>query len=144
MRGRSTRSSRGVLVSLLRALVLRIDRYVGAGDIPPTELQRFFAILERDCLTTRHVTHYAKAAGFSARRLGELLYAHTGRSTKQVIDERVVLEHKRLLAHTELSVKELAERTGFPEPTNLIKFFRHHTGTTPLEFRRKLSSGRRS
>ena len=133
-----------VLVSLLRALVLRIDRYVQSGDVPPSELQRFFTILERDCLTTRQVVHYAKASGFSARRLGELLHAHTGRSTKQVIDERVILEHKRLLAHTEISIKELAERTNFAEPTNLIKFFRHHTGTTPREFRRKLSSGRRS
>ena len=77
-----------------------------------------------------------------------LLAARTGKSTKQVIDERVILEHKRLLAHTELSVKELAARTGFPEPTNLVKFFRHHTGMTPLAFRaahRTFSpSGRRS
>lgn len=133
-----------VMAALLRALVLRIDRYVGAGELPPHELQRFFTMLERDCLQTREVAHYAKAAAISARRLGELLHAHSGRSTKQVIDERVVLEHKRLLAHTELSVKELAERTGFAEPTNLVKFFRHHTGMTPLEFRKNLPSGRRS
>jgi AraC family transcriptional regulator, transcriptional activator of pobA len=80
----------------------------------------------------------------SPRRLGELLLANTGRSTKHVIDERVVLEHKRLLAHTEISVKQLAERTGFDEPTNLVKFFRHHTGMTPLAFRTNLPSGRRS
>jgi len=133
-----------LLGSLLRALILRLERYVPASALPPSELQRFFTILERDCLTTREVAHYAKAAGLSPRRLGELLLAHTGRSTKQVIDERVVLEHKRLLAHTELSVKQLAERTGFAEPTNLVKFFRHHTGLTPLAFRTNLPSGRRS
>jgi len=133
-----------LLGSLLRALILRLERYVPAGALPPSELQRFFTILERDCLTTREVAHYAVAAGMSPRRLGELLLAHTGRSTKQVIDERVVLEHKRLLAHTELSVKQLAERTGFAEPTNLVKFFRHHTGMTPLAFRTNLPSGRRS
>ena len=133
-----------LLGSLLRALILRLERYVPASSLPSTELQRFFTILERDCLTTREVAHYAKASGLSPRRLGELLLEHTGRSTKQVIDERVVLEHKRLLAHTELSVKQLAERTGFDEPTNLVKFFRHHTGMTPLAFRTNLPSGRRS
>jgi AraC-like DNA-binding protein len=46
-----------------------------------------------------------------------------------------VLELKRVLAHTDVSVKELAERAAFDEPTNLVKFFRHHTGMTPLEFR---------
>ena len=130
--------------ALLRALLLRLERYVRDDEIPPAELQRFFTILERDCLRTRAVAHFAKASGISTRRLGELLLAHTGRSTKTVIDERVVLEHKRLLAHTDISVKELAERTGFPEPTNLVKFFRHHTGTTPLQFRTNLPSSRRS
>jgi AraC family transcriptional regulator, transcriptional activator of pobA len=136
-----------LLSALLRALLLRLERYVRDDELPPAQLQRFFTILERDCMRTRSVAHFAKAAGISSRRLGELLLEHTGRSTKTVIDERVVLEHKRLLAHTEISVKELAERTGFEEPTNLVKFFRHHTGTTPLDFRRVatiLPSGRRS
>ena len=133
-----------LLSALLRALLLRLERYVREDELPPAPLQRFFTILERDCLRTRSVAHFAKAAAISSRRLGELLLEHTGRSTKTVIDERVVLEHKRLLAHTEISVKELADRTGFEEPTNLVKFFRHHTGMTPLEFRTNLPSGRRS
>lgn len=133
-----------LLRSLLHAILLRLERRVPPGATSTPELERFFTILERDCQTTRSVEHYARAAGISARRLGELLHASTGRSTKQVIDERVLLEQKRLLAHTQISVKELAERTGFAEPSNLVKFFRHHTGTTPLAFRRKLPSGRRS
>ena len=133
-----------LLSSLLRTILLRLERRVSTGVTSTPELERFFTILEHDCLTTRSVEHYARGAGISPRRLGELLFAHTGRSTKQMIDERVVLEQKRLLAHTELTVKELAERTGFAEPSNLVKFFRHHTGTTPLAFRRKVPSGRRS
>lgn len=134
-----------MLASLLRALLLHAERALPADLDADPALERFFTILERDCLTTREVAHYAKAAAISPRRLGELISAKTGRSTKQVIDERVVLEHKRLLAHTSLSVKELAERTGFAEPTNLVKFFRHHTGTTPAAFRSTfVSSHRRS
>ena len=134
-----------LMSALLRAVLLRIERHVhGEAATPPAELERFFTILERDCVHTRSVAHYARAAGISARRLGDLLVAHTGRSTKQAIDERVVLEQKRLLAHTDISVKELAERTGFDEPTNLVKFFRHHTRTTPLAFRKNLPSSRRS
>lgn len=125
-----------LLVALLRALLLRMERLQTAWTATGTaSLAQFFTILDRDCTRTRSVAHYAKAAGISTRRLGELLVAHTGKSTKQVIDERVVLEHKRLLVHTELSVKELAARTGFDEPTNLVKFFRHHTGETPTVFR---------
>lgn len=133
-----------LLASLLRAILLRLERRVPTGPTATPELERFFTILERDCQTTRSVDHYARATGISTRRLGELLHEHLGKSTKQIVDERVILEQKRLLAHTQLSVKELAERTGFAEPSNLVKFFRHHTGKTPLEFRRNLPSGRRS
>jgi len=136
-----------LMASLLRAILLRAERLARAADprpAPAPALARFFTTLESDCTSTRSVAHYAKAAGLSPRRLAELLVEHTGKSTKQIIDDRVVLEHKRLLAHTDASVKELADRTGFAEPTNLVKFFRHHTGMTPLEFRRNLPSARRS
>lgn len=124
-----------LLSALLRAVLLRAERLAGPRASPPDALATFFTILERDHLRTRSVAHYARASGISVRRLAELMVAHTGRSTKQIIDERVVLEHKRLLAYTGDSVKQIAERTGFPEPTNLVKFFRHHTGQTPLSFR---------
>ncbi len=138
-----------IQIALLRAVLLRLERLHGGAVAPlPDPLQRFLTILERDHARTRAVSHYARAAGVSARRLGELLGDHAGKSTKQVIDERVVLEHKRLVVHTELSVKELAARTGFDEPTNMVKFFRHHTGQTPMAFRAShrtfLPSGRRS
>lgn len=138
-----------LLASLLRVLVLRAERLVVRDAPMPAALERFFTTLERDHATTRAVAHYARCAGISVRRLAELVHAHAGKSTKQVIDERVILEQKRLLVHTELSVKELAARTGFAEPTNLVKFFRHHAATTPRAFReqhrrRILPSTRRS
>lgn len=137
-----------LLAAQLRVLMLRAERLLDRSAPVPPAVQRFLTILERDHAATRSVAHYAKQAGVSARRLAELVHAHSGKSTKQVIDDRVILELKRLLVHTEISVKELAARTGFPEPTNLVKFFRHHADTTPLAFRdryrRNLPSGRGS
>jgi len=124
-----------ILMGLLRSLVLHAERRVDRATPIHAALRRFLAILERDHTAVRSVDHYARHVGISARRLAELVHAHTGKSTKQVIADRVVLEQKRLLAYTELSVKELAARTGFGEPTNLVKFFRRHVGITPLEFR---------
>ncbi|NVB77152.1 MAG: AraC family transcriptional regulator [Kofleriaceae bacterium] len=134
-----------LLAALFDAVLLRAERLArDARPAPPAELARFFTTLEADFMRTRSVAHYAKRSGLSARRLAELVVAHAGKSPKKVIDDRVVLEQKRLLAHTDVSVKELAARTGFDEPTNLVKFFRHHVGVTPLEFRKNLPSARRS
>lgn len=127
---------RPLIGALLRGVLLHVEREARATTATVTpQLARFFRALERDVLATRSAEHYARAAGLTKRRLGELLQERIGRSTKQVIDERVVLESKRLLVHTELSVKELAARVGFSEPTNFVKFFRLHAGETPQAFR---------
>jgi AraC-like DNA-binding protein len=130
-----------LIAALLRVLVLRSERLIEREPALPASLQRFFTILERDHATTRSVEHYARQAGISARRLAELVQGYTGKSTKQAIDARVLLEQKRLLVHTDLSVKQLAARTGFAEPTNLVKFFRHRAGVTPLAFRERHRRG---
>lgn len=124
-----------ILDHLLRALLLQLERLHAPGPALPDPLARFFAVLERDHARTRSVAHYARVAGVSPRRLGELLAERSGKSTKQVIDERVILECKRRLVHSEASVKELSDELGFDEPTNFVKFFRRHTKTTPLAFR---------
>ena len=46
-----------------------------------------------------------------------------------------MLEAKRLLCHTNISIKEIGYAIGFDEPTNFIKYFRKHTGKTPIDFR---------
>lgn len=125
-----------LLSSMCRTLLVRCERLYGEAPTPhAAQLAQFFTTLERDFATSRSVEHYARAVGFSPRRLGELLVAHTGRSTKQLIADRVLLELKRALAFTDVTVKQLAVDTGFDEPTNLVKFFRLHTDLTPLEFR---------
>ncbi|KAA1394427.1 AraC family transcriptional regulator [Aeromicrobium ginsengisoli] len=82
------------------------------------------------------VTHYAERLGYSPRTLNRLARAHTGRSAKQLIDERVVLEAKRLLSHGEAPVAEIAERLGFDDPSNFSAYFRARAGVTPGAFRR--------
>ena len=58
-----------------------------------------------------------------------------GLDAKDFIDARVMLELKRLLAHTDEGLKEIAAALGFDEPTNLVKYFRQRLHATPMEFR---------
>ena len=58
-----------------------------------------------------------------------------GKSPKEMIDDRVVLEAKRLLLYSDSSVKEISHELGFDEPTNFIKYFRKHVAQTPNTFR---------
>jgi AraC family transcriptional activator of pobA len=83
----------------------------------------------------RSVSHYAREMNVSEKRLGQATLKTIGKTPKEVIDDRIVLETKRLLTHTTQSIKQIGYYLGFEEPTNFIKYFRKHEGVTPIEFR---------
>jgi AraC-like DNA-binding protein len=96
---------------------------------------RFRREIERSFAATRRVEDYAAKLGCSVRTLTRASLAATGRSAKQLIDDRVALEAKRLLAHTAEPVAEVGRRLGFPEPTNFGRFFAREVGQSPGSFR---------
>jgi AraC-like DNA-binding protein len=96
---------------------------------------RFREDLEQGYTRTRRVEDYADRLGCCVRTLTRASLAATGRSAKQVIDDRVTLEAKRLLAGTDLPVAEIGRRLGFPEPTNFGRFFQREVGQSPGGFR---------
>ena len=81
------------------------------------------------------VSEYADRLGYSPRTLNRLARRHTGLSAKEMIDERVVLEARRLLAHGDASVAEIAEQLGFDDASNFSSWFRRQSQTTPGAFR---------
>lgn len=95
----------------------------------------FKDLLEHNYRRWKQVGIYAKKMHVTAKRLNHATSKILGKSPKQIIDERVMLEAKRLLAYTNESVKEIGFDLGFDEPTNFIKFFRKHSQSTPVEFR---------
>jgi AraC family transcriptional activator of pobA len=62
------------------------------------------------------------------------LYNH--KSLLLVIQERVLLEAKRLLFYTEKTSKEIAYELGFEDANHFSKFFKKHTGQTPTDFKK--------
>jgi len=91
--------------------------------------------IEKDFAGHKLVSYYATCIAISEKRLNQATTAVLGKTPKQMIDERVMLEAKRLLAYTTESIKEIGFRLGFDEPTNFIKYFKKHNGSTPVEFR---------
>jgi AraC-like DNA-binding protein len=81
---------------------------------------------------------YACLLGYSARTLSRADEDAAGVGAKQFIDRRIVLEAKRLLAHTDLPAATIAKSLGLSSATNFSKYFRQRTGQTPLEFRRAI------
>lgn len=136
-----------VLRHLLAALVLRLsyasEKSTGAGTRPLSEVfARFRALVERDFARCRDVSAYAARLGYSPRTVSRATHEAFGVPAKQYIDQRVMLEAKRLLAHDDLSAAQIATFLGFPSATSFTKFFRRHSGDTPGAFRQAFTAAR--
>jgi AraC family transcriptional activator of pobA len=100
--------------------------------------RRFLETLERDFTTSHDAGHYAAELAVTPGTLSRTLTKLTGRTTKQLILDRVVLEAVRLLRFSDLSVKEIAARLGFGDQFAFSKAFKRRRGEAPLDYRARL------
>lgn len=87
------------------------------------------------------VTDYAEMLAVTSDYLNKSVKTLTGKSAKEYILDRILIEAKRVLLFTELTNKELSYTLGFEEPAHFSNFFKRYSGLSPLDFR---SSARQS
>jgi len=95
----------------------------------------FNQLLETNFRTEFKVEYYLEQMGITVKALAKLTKERYKMSPKAVIDERRVLEMKRLLKGTSIPSKNIAYDLSFDEPTNMVKYFKKHVGATPNGFR---------
>ncbi|MEO8516873.1 MAG: helix-turn-helix domain-containing protein [Flavobacterium sp.] len=133
-----------ILQNLLHNFLLLSERERRKQDF--TEIKKgadldfvmlFKDLLEINFKSQKQVNFYAKALIITEKRLNQATSKVLGKTPKEIIDDRIILEAKRILAHTTESIKEIGYGLGFEEPTNFIKYFKKHALVTPVEFREK-------
>lgn len=77
----------------------------------------------------------ANELNVSPNYLSRLLKTLTGKSTQQLIHDKLIDKAKERLSTTELSVSEIAYELGFEHPQSFTKLFKSKTNLSPLEFR---------
>jgi AraC-like DNA-binding protein len=123
---------------LLRLAHLAASSAKASRSQADTTFTRFRDAVEQGFAGNHSVSAYADALGYSRRTLVRAVRAATGETPKGFIDKRVVLEAKRLLAHTDMPIGRVGAAVGFPDAANFSKFFHLHTGQTPVAFRAEL------
>lgn len=97
----------------------------------------FRGLLEIHFAKLKAVKDYATLIFISEKRLGIATKKILGKKPKEIINERIILEAKRLLIHSNLSIKVIGQNLGFEDPAYFIRYFKKKTETTPVEFRKK-------
>jgi AraC family transcriptional regulator, transcriptional activator of pobA len=112
----------------------------GGATSADVQLHREFVdTLERDFTSNHEARHYAAELGVTTGTLSRTLTRLTGRTTKQLILERVLLEAARLLRFSDLSVKEIADRLGFNDQFAFSRAFKRQRGEAPLDLRNRVA-----
>jgi AraC-like DNA-binding protein len=99
-------------------------------------VRRFKTLTDEHYLNRTKVAEYADMLYVTPGHLNDLIKSVTGRTAKQIIDERRVTEAKRLLFWGQHSVKEIAGHLNFEDDAYFNRFFKKHTGQTPALFQK--------
>lgn len=98
---------------------------------------QFTKLLETSYRQEHSVQYYAEALSVSSRKLNQQLKAATGRGTQDWLIDRVILEARRELIYSDLSVKEVAFGLGFQDNFYFSRIFKRRIGQSPDRFRQE-------
>lgn len=100
---------------------------------------RFRQLIEDNYKNIHIVNEYASLLNISAKTLTTYTKEILSQTPLTVINERIVLEAKRLLSHSGLNVNEIAFQLGFEDPSYFVKLFKRYVKMSPTDFRKLIS-----
>jgi len=131
-----------MLQSYLRVLLIYVSRLYteqfqtsNGASSEKQLLRRFRDILEKEFYSVHQAADYADKLHITAGHLSDIIKRQSGKTVTEHIHERIALEAKRHLLHTDDSVKQIAYRLGFEDAAYFNRFFKRLTNTTPASYR---------
>ena len=135
-----------VIQSLLRGAVLGLcgalkrmapvteDQNLGVGA-SAIHFQRFLDLLHAEGNKHRTVEYYANELCITPKYLSVICKKHSGKTANEWITEHVLEDIRYYLKQTDLSIKQICDRMGFPNPSFFGKYVKEHFGCPPKAFR---------
>lgn len=122
-------------VLLIKLITVKALAFTG-HDIHQKRVYEFLMLLEGNFQTVTNIDFYAGKLGISSKRLNQILKEKLDKTGTQIIHDRIILEAKRKIIHSELTIKEIAFELGFSDRPYFSRFFKKQTGQTPEEFQK--------
>ena len=139
-----TKYRKDVIHSLIRGALIGLCGFTGDGRQVSEEsvftkdlFQRFLDLLQRSEVKHRSVKSYAAQLNISSKYLAVTCKKNSGRTALSWIDEYTMSDAVYYLQSTSLSIKEVSNKMGFPNPSFFGRYFRLHKGVSPLAFRKR-------
>ncbi|MDC6384666.1 helix-turn-helix domain-containing protein [Flagellimonas taeanensis] len=103
-------------------------------------LRNLETLIQKNYRKEKTVRYYAERLNITTKHLNRITMASIGKSPSELIQERLLLEAKRLLVHSENSLVNISDFLGFKDYAHFSKVFKVKAGSTPTDFRKKYKS----
>ena len=100
--------------------------------------KEFIKLVSEHHRKERRVDFYAEQLYLSPKHFSTVIKKVSGKTAGHWIDEYVILEAKTLLKYSAMSIQEVAYYMNFPNPSFFGKYFKHHTGMSPSEYKAQI------
>ena len=131
-----------MIKAVLKVFLLNIirlkEKVFTVQDLNEKRVYEFLLLLEHRYLQERTAEFYADQLGISAKRLNQILKEKLDRTAVQLIHDRIILEAKRQIIHSENTIKEIAFNLGFKDRPYFSRFFKVQSGQSPEEFQKSV------
>lgn len=97
--------------------------------------REFISLVKRNCMQERELGFYADKLFISVKHLSAMVKRSTGKSPSKWVEDYTILKAKQLLSTTKESILSISETLSFKSQSDFGKYFKQHTGLTPLAFR---------
>lgn len=125
-------------IILIRSLRAYQPQFANLGsDLNISKIRSFEKLIENHYREYKSVTDFAEKLNITANYLNAICTKTVGRTAGELIRDRIVLEAKRLLLHSTMSVCEMAYHLGYDDCSYFIRVFKKDVGHTPEQFRLK-------
>jgi AraC family transcriptional activator of pobA len=133
-----------MLRAYLDLLLLKLAKvYQSKNDTPLNattfKLRKLEQLIEKNFIRLKQPGDYADLMNLSPSYLNDICKQNSSKTLSELIQQRVLLEAKRLFAYTDQNVNEVASRLNFGSASYFTKFFRKHTGLTPEDFKESVN-----
>ena len=126
-----------IYIDLARAYTSDVNMEKLASPNYSIVLENLEILINKHFYTEKFPNFYASRLNITTKHLNRVVKKVVGKTTSQLISERIILEAKRLIIHSESNLANIADILKFSDYAYFSRFFKSKTGFTPLSFRKK-------
>lgn len=133
-----------IIQYLLLALLSKLERRVrqiskelitNHSDKQTKNYHSFLLLIEENFKKEHQISFYSKKLGIDTRKLTSITKFFLHKTPKQILNERLMVEAKRMLLYTSNSSKEISYHLGYEDPAYFSRFFKISTGFSPQKYK---------